>query len=929
MKRKLIEVAIPAEVINREAAREGFIYRGNPSAVHKWWAQRALAACRAVLFASLVDDPGSDPDRYPTVEEQDRAREDLFDLIGELVVWENSTNEHVLERARAEILRSTGGNAPAVLDPFCGGGSIPLEAQRLGLTAYASDLNPVAVLITKALIEIPPKFANMSPVHPDARRGVGGTGAWEGAAGLAEDVRRYGAWMRDEAERRIGNLYPKVRLAKESGGAEATVIAWLWARSVICPNPACGVRMPLARSFALSTKKGKEVRVVPVVDAARMVSFTLGGPGGEVVEGTVGRLGAHCVACASPVRLEYIRQEGRARRLGTVLMAIVAEGPRGRIYLPPDPAHIQAAESAVPGWAPETDLPDKALGFRVQAYGMTKHRDLFTPRQLVALTTLSDLVEQARGRVELDAIRAGKDQDGMRLAAGGRGAAAYADAVATYLAFAIDKASEYGCTLVPWYAREDRPKGLFARQAIPMVWDFAEVNPLGHIGGTLSASIKVVAESLSGVPASGTATVVQRDATAPGLVRAALVSTDPPYYDNIGYADLSDFFYVWIRRSLREVWPELLSTVLTPKTDELIASPHRFGGDREKADAHFEAGLGTALEALRRASDSRFPITIWYAFKQAEVTETGAALTALASTGWETMLEGLVRAGYSINGTWPMRTERSGRSVSLGTNALASSIVLVCRPRALESPLATYREFTTALSVELPEALTKLQRANIAPVDLAQAAIGPGMAVFTRYGAVLEQATGGRMSVRRALELINAELDAFLSAEHGDLDRDTRWCHTWFRNHGFNPSDYGSADTLATARNVSVAGLQDAGVLLSRHGKVRLLRPAELDASWDPLNDERLTVWECTHQLVRALHDPKGGVESAARLAARMGAGRAAEAKDLAYGLFGISERQGWRDEAGFYNDLVTEWPAIVDRAREIGATGRQETLGI
>lgn len=933
-KRKLIEVSIPLEAINVAAAREKSIRHGHPSTLHLWWARRPLAACRAVLFASLVDDPSSDLDRFPTEHEQAAERRRLFGIIERLVLWENTTNESVLEEARGEIRRSTGGLPPPVFDPFCGGGSIPLEAQRLGLTAYASDLNPVAVLITKALIEIPPKFADLRPVHPGARRGVGSTGAWKGAAGLAEDVRRYGTWMRDEAERRIGHLYPKVRLPTEHGGGEATVVAWLWARTVTCPNPVCGARMPLISSFALSTKKGNGVWVEPEVDwASKSVRFEIRAGGGTPPKPPkVGR-GAHfrCLVCEQVAPDEHIKAEGRAKRMDAQLMAIVAESHRSRIYLAPTDEHEAIARSARPNWAPEEELANDPRALWTVNYGLTRFRDLFTARQLVALTTFSDLVGEARVRVLRDAMSAHFSTDDVRLGTDRGDADAYADAVATYLGLGVSRLADIESALSAWSPTRDQQKTTFARQALPMVWDFAEANTFSGAAGDLEITLSSIARAIENLPAAVAGTSDQADATKmanhPVL---PLVSTDPPYYDNIGYADLSDFFYVWLRRSLGGIYPDLFATMVTPKNAELIASPYRFSGDKSAAERHFETGLGSAFAAIRQLSNPAVPVTVYYAFKQAESDDDGSdGGPLIASTGWETMLSGLVAAGLAIVGTWPLRTERAVRSNSIGTNALASSIVLVCRPRSTSAPLATYREFTKALAEELPQALAMLLQVNIAPVDLAQAAIGPGMAIFTRYSGVLEQATGGRLSVRRALELINAELDLYFTAEHGDLDRDTRWCHTWFRDHGFSEGAYGSADTLATARNVSVAGLQDAGVVVSRGGKVRLLRPGELDRSWDPLKDERLTVWECTHHLVRALRDPKGGIEGAARLAARMGEGRAAEAKDLAYGLFGISARKGWGDEASAYNDLVVEWPAIIERAREIGATGRQETLGI
>ena len=662
-KRKLIEVALPLEAIDEGAAAEKNPFlQDHPRNIHLWWARRPLAACRAVLFASLVDDPSADPDRFPTPKAIEDERTRLFGIIERLVKWENSTDEAVLEEARAEIRRSTGGNPPPVWDPFCGGGSIPLEAQRLGLTAYASDLNPVAVLITKALIEIPPKFANRPPVHPDARRGVGGTGAWRGATGLAADVRAYGAWMRDEAERRIGHLYPKVRLPKEHGGGEATVIAWLWARTVTCPNPACSARMPLVRSFALSTKKGKEAWVEPIVDrTAKTIRFEVRtGRGTPPEPPKVGR-GANfrCIVCGQVAPDEHVKADGRAKRMDAQLMAIVAEGVRGRTYVAPNEEHERVARSAVPTWGPEEELPTNPRWFSPPEFGMSRYRDLFTSRQLVALTTFSDLVGEARDRVLRDAVAAGMPADERRLADGGTGAPAYADAVATYLAFAGDQASRYHVSICTWNVTNLNVAQAFGRQAIPMTWDFAEANPLvGPLAFTSAARwVESAFASAPAVLASGH--VMEADATSAALVSRALVSTDPPYYDNIGYADLSDFFYVWLRRSLSSIYPELFGTVLTPKTAELVATPYRFEGDRGAAEQHFESGLSAAFQHLRDASHPDYPVTVYYAFKQAESDNDGNEGLSVASTGWETMLEALLQSGFSIDGTWPIRTERT------------------------------------------------------------------------------------------------------------------------------------------------------------------------------------------------------------------------------------------------------------------------------
>lgn len=895
-RKKLIEVALPLEAINRESAREKSIRHGHPSTLHLWWARRPLAACRAVLFASIVDDPSSRPEEFPTEEAQHVERERLFGIIEELIKWDNSTNERVLGMARAEIRKATEGTPPSILDPFCGGGSIPLEAQRLGLEAQASDLNPVAVLITKALVEIPPKFAGQAPVNPDSRSNMHLPGSWSGAQGLANDVRYYGKWMHDEAARRIGHLYPYVALLQEKGGSEkATVVAWLWARIVKCPNPACRGTLPLVHSFALSTRDSRRAWVEPIVDReTKTVRFEVRNGEGTPRNGTVNRLGAECIICDRPVPFDYVRAEGKAGRMSAMLMAIVAEGDRGRIYVAPNREHETVAAKAKPEGVPETDLPEKALSFRVQAYGMTRHRDLFTPRQLVALTTFSGLVREARELAIGHARAAGRDAE------------PYGDAVATYLALGVDKAADRNTTLCSWESGMDRMRNTFGRQALPMVWDFAETNPLAGAGGDLRGTIESVCEVLDKLPKGPAGIVKQLDATAAvnGVVGAS-IATDPPYYDNIGYADLADFFYVWLRPALSHIYPELFSTLLTPKAQEMVATPYRFGGSKEKAEHFFEHSLALAFQRMRAIQDAKYPLTLFYAFKQ---TEGDNGNGSLASTGWETMLEGLLGAGFSVTGTWPMRSELSTRNVGRGTNALASSILLVCRPRLADAGLATRREFVAGLKSELPDALKELQRGNIAPVDLAQASIGPGMAVFSRFAKVLE-ADGSPMRVRTALGLINQLLDEALTEQDSEYDPATRWALAWFEQHGMEEGKYGDAETLSTAKNVAVGGLVEDGFLWSRRGKVRLLSRDELDGKWDPRLDQRLTVWEVTQHLVRLLD--KEGEVAAASLLRKLGS-VAEVARDLAYRLYSTSERKGWARDAVAYNSLVVAWPQIV-----------------
>lgn len=935
-RRKLIEVALPLDAINAAAAREKSIRHGHPSTLHLWWARRPLAACRAVLFASLVDDPSSYLDDEDAAE---RERLRLFGIIERFVPWKASQDESILNEARLEIARSmeragaptlTDGlsaadvnaylekYAPPVLDPFCGGGSIPLEAQRLGLRARGGDINPVAVLITKALIEIPPLFAGTPAVNPAARKNGLNEGGWKGAQGLAADVHYYGNWMRDEAQKRIGHHYPKVSLPKEHGGGEATVIAWLWARTVICPNPACVCEMPLARSFILSKKDSKRAWIEPVVKPGKppRVEFRVAGGSGTPPVGTVGRRGAICLACRAPVELEYVRREGRLGRMGAALTAVVADGPRGRLYLSASPAHEQAARVERPGGVADEDLPSEALGFRVQAYGMVKYRDLYTPRQLQALATFGDLVGEAMTIVHRDAAASTHlANNDTRLRDNGCGVRAYADAVGTMLGLCASKAAVFWTTGARWRAGEDKSAPAFGRQAVPMVWDYAEVNPFAGAGGDFAGIVDGAHKVLLGLRGECAGTVCQEDARYPRSSGTQLtISTDPPYYDNIGYADLSDFFYVWLRKSMGiDVWPELFSTVLTPKAAELIAAPYRHDGDSRKAKDFFEEGLNRAFSEMLNVHDERFPLCVFYAFKQSEsdgdddFDDLDKESAVVASTGWETMLEGLLRAGCGVVGTWPMRTEGAGRIRSRNSNALASSIALVCRPRDPRAPQASRRDFLRKLRAHLPTALRNLQSANIAPVDLAQAAIGPGMAVFSSYSQVLEE-DGHAMSVRNALMLINQMLDEVLEEHDGAYDADSRWAVAWFEQHGMQESAYGEAETLARAKNTSVEGLRRAGIVESRVGKVRLKRRDELDPKWDPGRDDRITVWEVTHHLISA-HEERG--DAGAAQVARRVADKAEAARDLAYRLYLICERKKRSQLAQGYNALVVSWGEI------------------
>lgn len=961
--KKLIEVALPLDDINAAAAREKSIRHGHPSTLHLWWARRPLAAARAVLFAQLVNDPGYEAGagfkRGMNKKAAQKERERLFDIIRELVKWENTANEEVLAKAREEIWKSwretcelnknhpqakelfNPDKLPAFHDPFAGGGAIPLEAQRLGLESYASDLNPVAVLINKAMIEIPPKFAGKPPVNPEARQDKRlFEREWTGAQGLAEDVRYYGEWMRDEAEKRIGELYPKVEVTAEMAkerpdlkkyvGQKLTVIAWLWARTVKSPNPAYrNVDVPLVSNFMLSTKKGKEAYVEPVIeDGGYRFTVKVGKPKDEdaAKQGTKLSRGAHfqCLMSDTPIPSDHIYAEATAIRMGARLMAIVAEGDRGRVYLSPNREHEEAAKSAKPKWKPETAMPDNPRWFSPPLYGLTTYGDLFTPRQLVALTTFSDLVQEARERIKGDAVAAGLPDDNKPLAEGGAGATAYAEAVSVYLGIVVDKATDYNSTICGWISGGETLRNTFGRQAIPMVWDYCEANMLGQATGSIDSGISQVGTAVSVLCPAANGCASQGDAQTAEIC-SRIVSTDPPYYDNIGYADLSDFFYVWLRRAIKSIFPDLFATLAVPKTEELVATPYRHGS-KENAETFFVNGMTEAMKRLSSQSHPAFPVTIYYAFKQSETKGDGGTI----STGWETFLDAVTRSGFSIDGTWPMRTERGARSIGIGTNALASSIILVCRKRTDDAVTVSRRDFLRELHETLPQALEEMtggaaESSPIAPVDLAQSAIGPGMAVLSRYEAVLN-ADGSHMNVHDALIEINRQIDEFQHGKVGTLDADSQFCVDWFESVQWKTGQFGQADVLARAKGTSVDGVDEAGVIESRSGKVRLYKPSEYPADWAPETDTRTPTWEALHQLVRALR--AGGEGEAGTLLARMPE-RTESIRQLAYRLFTLCERKNWAEDGRAYNELIAAWPGIEAASHEAGPSGTQAELEV
>ena len=932
-KKKLIEVALPLEAINAASAREKSIRHGHPSTLHLWWARRPLAACRAVLFAQLVDDPSEYVDKLlkdpkiskaakkelsertglwkkrqaepespaanmpkPSLEDcaADVERKRLFKIIEDLVKWENSTNEEILERARAEIRRSCNGELPPVYDPFSGGCSIPLEAQRLGLPAYGSDLNPVAVMIGKAMIEIPPRFKEMEPVHPGLKERT----HYHYAEGLAEDVLYYAKKLRDRAWERIGHLYPKVTLEERDGGGEETVLAWIWARTVPSPNPAMGgAPIPLVSSYWLCKKPKKKVWIEPQVDGARIrFHVQCGTPGDEakINGGNKSGRGANfiCPLTGDAVTADYVKAEGMAGRMGWQLLAIVAEGRRGRRYVSPSEEQERIAFSAAPGWRPDFAMSRHPQYMSVTNYGPVNWSDLFMDRQTIALNTFMGLILEVTS--EIDA------------------SCEYREAVATYLTLGVSRLANRQSTSTFWHTSGEKVEQVFAMQALPMRWDTAEGNPFSSSSGNFIGQVEYLVKAVSNLPARKNGSrLVQMNAQTVDF-STCVVSTDPPYYDNVPYADLSDFFYVWLRRGLGGMYPDLFGTILVPKSEELVADHQRHNG-RDPADAFFLDGMTQVMRNMARQSRQDIPAAIYYAFRQGEVEESG-----LSSKGWATFLQAIIDAGYQIGSTWPVRTELTG-NLKKNRNALATSVVLSCRPCADDAGRVTRNEFLRELRQELREGVRQLHAANIAPADMPQSAIGPGVGVFSKYNAVLE-ADDSPMTVKTALQLINQELDDYIGGIAGEFDADTRFAITWFEQNGMSAGEYGTANNIATARGVSVDSVKHAGIVESSAGKVRILRRDELEADWDPQTDIHLTIWECLQYLIRQ-HEREGIAYGTAVLLKKIG-DKADAVKDLAYCLYDISanKRQDAK-EATAYNALIADWTELTREAATISDT--------
>jgi putative DNA methylase len=944
--RKLIEVALPLDDINKEAAREKSIRHGHPSTLHLWWARRPLAAARAVIFAQMVNDPGYDRKLGYGVnkDEAKKERDRLFALIKRLCQWENTNNAELLREARQEIWKSwreicalnknhpqadtlfNPEKLPPFHDPFSGGGSIPLEAQKLGLEVYASDLNPVAVTITKAMIEIPHRFLGYPSVFLGERKGRVQKlieDEHPGLAGLTEDVLHYGSYVRDLAFAKIGNLYSPIQitsnLAKDRVdlkaliGERLTVIAWIWARTAKCENPACGLVFPLIKSLSLS--KRNKVALQPTI-SQKSISFSPRFDAENEVPGNVTRRSVQCWFCDASMKLSEIEKQGRAGNMGNVPIAVIAEGRGKRVYLGSDAVDIPSIPQSLIENSPSCQIEHWRSCTNCVVYGFDDFGKLFLDRQKAALNAFAEAVTEVKSRILSDALQRGLKADGIPFHKGGAGAEAYADAIQTYLALSVSKLADRCSSFCGWDSSRDSMRNTFARQAIPMVWEFSESNPFSDSTGNFLNGIEWITECFSRFSPNNEAHVALADASTQEISRGKVVSTDPPYYDNIPYSNLSDFFYIWLRKMLKNVDPDLFQTIAARRDVELVANKHRHGGKKE-AEVFFLNGMQKVMRNLQSNAHPAYPITIFYAFKQTETDVDNGT----SSTGWETFLQAVIDSGFVISGTWPVRTELSNRMLGSDSNALASSIVLVCTRRESSAQIASRREFLRELNSTLPEALLEMTRGGtnspIAPVDLSQSIIGPGMGIFSQYSAVLE-ADGKPMTVKTALTLINR----FLAED--DFDHDTQFCLHWFESHRWDAGRFGEADVLSRAKGTSVDSLKEGGVLESSRGNVRLYRWEEFSAEWNPEKDKRLSIWEILHQLIRKTNFE--GEKSGGALLAKVHR-HGEPVRTLAYRLYTICERQGWATEASAYNNFILAWEALESVAQEIGYSGVQRSL--
>lgn len=891
-KSKLIEVALPLDEIN--AACKAYKDRkvGTIRNIHKWFAAMPLPAWRALLFAALIDDP-----------ETDNQRIYLLDVIKRLVAnGADLPDVDTLEEAKALLCKQFPDGLPAVMDPFCGGGSTLVEAQRLGLSTVASDLNPVPVLISRTLTDLLPKVMGQAPIALTAETAASNelfpmsSSAPIAFAGLNADVSKYSQRVVARARASLASRYT-------SFAGEAP-IAWLWARTTKCPNPACGLETFLMTSLWICKKKGDLAWFVPQVTKGEIVLEVVSRQkSGEPPLSPKSGRGAvfRCLSCDGTLTEDWIIERGSRHEIGERLVCVVAETTNGRIYRAPSDSEIRAG-AEVPDVVdfPDVPLPDIPRWFSGPRFGFTTQQDLYTPRQRLVLATFADLIAEVYSEV----IEDGGSRD-------------WAAAVTTLMGLALGKMAQANSRQVRWNtAVSGAPKAepAFGQNDMPMLWDFVETYPFGSSVGSFLGIIKDQARAARYV-VKGEGVAVRKDARDVAADRPTLIATDPPYFDAIGYADLSDYFYLWHRRALRHVHPDLYMTVAVPKTGELTAVPAHHNNSASAAKSYFIEGFTQTFNALKDALGEDLPLIVVYASKE---QKGGAG----EETRWSSILSAIVAAELEITGTWPIHGATVARLIGNQTNAIASYIVMVCRPRLADAQTCSLAEFNRALRRELPPAVRDLQAASILPVDLNQAALGPGMRIYSRYRAVLDQ-SGAVVPVDQAIRLIDVARSEVLEEQEGDLDPESRFAVRWWETFGWAVASFDEAGKAARPLGISVEEVARVQVVTSRANKVQLLGADQLDRSWTPSDDVRPTAWKAVHHLADRLIDGGGELE-AAQLMAVLGKLQESS-RALVYRLHDIAAKKGRKADQERYNALINSWTELVRLAS--GQTGMAEGL--
>jgi putative DNA methylase len=874
-KRKLIEVALPLDEINAACKADKDRKTGTIRNLHKWFAPMPLPAWRALLFATLIDAPGN---------EADRAQ--LLDIIKRLVKHGADLPDNAdLAEATQVLSEAWNGETPVVMDPFCGGGSTLVEAQRLGIQSLGSDLNPVPALVSRTLTELLPAQHGLPPTHPPESHTqalFGHSSVAQDYEGLAEDFRYYATGVLDKVRETTKENYP-LRQGENP-------VAWIWARTARCVNPACGIRTVLVTTWWLSKKPGDLAWIEHTVADGqvhlRVVGNQASGSPPEPPKAPRGTT-FQCLACGSLVSDSQLIEQGRRGEIGYRLLAVAATVDGRRVYRDPLPGEESTALAVrIPDDLPNVAQSDDTRSFSGPRYGFPNFTDLFMPRQLATLSAFAD--ETARLYATL--LMGGTNE-------------ARATAIVTLLGLAVGQLALVGSTETRWRLRvaaHAKAEGAFSRNDLRLNWDFAETYFASASVGDWLETVNSMIRAFE-YAAHGVGKVLKADARVARADRPALVATDPPYFDAIDYADLSDFFYIWHRRALRGIHPDLYSTVATPKSGELIASARRHHNDKDAAREYFVEGFTQTFGNLSRSLHPDLPLVVVYASKEQRAGDE--------ETRWSAILTAILAAGLEVTSTWPIHGTGSSRMIGIGANAVASYIVMTCRPRPSGAGATSLNEFARTLRRELGPAVRDLQSSSILPIDLAQAAMGPGMQIFSRYREILDQ-NGRRVPVEQALRLINQALSEILDEQEGELDPESRFAVRWWEQHHWEPGPFGDADKAARPLGIAVEDVVAAQIAAADVGTVRLAGRGSLNRDWQPAADSRPTAWEAVHHLADRLIDG-GGELDAARLMADLGDFRDS-AMALVYRLHDIAARRGWTDDQERYNALIHSWADLV-----------------